>query len=243
VVEQNESCSVASASIVVAAFRSAAPLRGRQRPHVPRRGVEGTYPGTLPAARKRRTSIRLHGEAGNDTVLTKLRSSRYGTVAEPATPGSSDPLAESILFARLSRPTTSHYFSSNSKTLDNLKPRTRCGAKCRARPKAAEPWICSTQCERPARRSSCVPGPRHSKGRQTPPDSNVRTKVKYAPKERLTGSGLSPQAGRIVDVFQSWEKLDGKGRAVCVSERLFEHGVCAPGDVLKQFCMLVLESE
>jgi hypothetical protein len=53
--------------------RSTAPLRGRQRPHVRRRGIEGSHPGAFPAARKRRAPIRLHGEAGNDTVLTESR--------------------------------------------------------------------------------------------------------------------------------------------------------------------------
>jgi hypothetical protein len=52
--------------------RSTAPLRGGQRPHVPRRGIEGSHPGAFPAARKRRVPIRLHGEAANDTVLTSL---------------------------------------------------------------------------------------------------------------------------------------------------------------------------
>jgi hypothetical protein len=72
-------------------------------------------------------------------------------------------------------------------------------------PKAAEPSICSARCGRPspshsrlrherrgweprstpcrrpsARRSTCVPGPPHRQGQQTPLDSNVR--AIYSPK-------------------------------------------------------------
>jgi hypothetical protein len=51
--------------------RSTAPLCRRQRPHVPRRGVESTHPGTFSAPSKHLPSIRLHGEAANDTILTE----------------------------------------------------------------------------------------------------------------------------------------------------------------------------